>query len=149
MNSIHIRQATIEDSAQLVPLMEQLGYTLSFKEIKERIHIYMTKHDYMLFVSLEEERVTGTLALNFHEMFVLPSRKAKIEALVVDENHRRKGIAQALMRKAESYAKEYGCTVIELTSGMRRASMGSHDFYKKLGYQNEGPLAKLYLRKEL
>jgi hypothetical protein len=39
--------------------------------------------------------------------------------------------------------------IIDLTSGLRRAKAGSHEFYKNLGYKNEGYMAKLYLRKEL
>ena len=32
---------------------------------------------------------------------------------------------------------------------LRRAQDGTHDFYKRIGYKNEGHMAKLYLRKEL
>jgi hypothetical protein len=45
----------------------------------------------------------------------------------------------------EAIAAQHAPVIIELTSGLRRASDGSHAFYKRLGYQNEGPAAKLYL----
>lgn len=39
--------------------------------------------------------------------------------------------------------------IIDLTSGIRRANEGTHQFYNNLGYKNDGYMAKLYLRKEL
>jgi len=45
-------------------------------------------------------------------------------------------------------AKKLSPCVVDLTSGFRRKKDGSHEFYKALGYANEGYMAKLYLRKE-
>jgi GNAT superfamily N-acetyltransferase len=145
---IHIREATLQDSPKLRPLMEQLGYPLSLTEMENRVNIYASPN-YKLFVSTDGPVITGLVALSMRELIVRPSKKMVIDGLVVDVAYRRKGIALQLMQKAEAYAKEVGCAVIELTSGVRRASLGSHEFYKQLGYANEGPMAKLYLRKEL
>ncbi len=53
------------------------------------------------------------------------------------------------MAFVEKIAKKYSPVIIDLTSGLRRAKDGSHEFYKSIGYQNEGHMAKLYLRKEI
>jgi histone acetyltransferase (RNA polymerase elongator complex component) len=53
------------------------------------------------------------------------------------------------MLHAEQFAKDHHGKVMDLTSGLRRAKDGSHDFYKSLGYKNHGYFEKLYLRKEL
>lgn len=53
------------------------------------------------------------------------------------------------MQFVENYARQFSPAIIDLTSGLRRASEGTHEFYKKLGYKNEGLMAKLYLRKEI
>ncbi|STX83883.1 acetyltransferase [Legionella donaldsonii] len=53
------------------------------------------------------------------------------------------------MITVEEFARKFSPCIIDLTSGLRRAKEGSHDFYKSLGYQNEGHMAKLYLRKML
>jgi hypothetical protein len=53
------------------------------------------------------------------------------------------------MNYVEEYAKKYSPAIIDLTSGLRRSKDGSHEFYKSLGYNNEGYMAKLYLRKEV
>jgi hypothetical protein len=49
----------------------------------------------------------------------------------------------------EDIAKKFSPVIIDLNSGLRRAQDGSHEFYKSLGYQNEGPMAKVYFRKTL
>jgi GNAT superfamily N-acetyltransferase len=128
-------------------LVERLGYPLSLEDMENRVRIYTTHPDYKLFVSTDAQTITGFVALNYHEMMVLPSRKMRIEGLVIDLSYRRQGIALQLMHKAEAYAKASGCSVIELTSGMHRASSGGHNFYNKLGYGNDGAHAKAYLRK--
>ena len=53
------------------------------------------------------------------------------------------------MKFVEDIAQQDSPAIIDLTSGLRRAQDGTHEFYKRIGYQNEGPMAKLYLRKEL
>lgn len=54
-----------------------------------------------------------------------------------------------LMLFVEAFAEQFSPVIIDLTSGARRAADGSHEFYKNLGYANEGPKAKLYFRKML
>jgi len=49
----------------------------------------------------------------------------------------------------EELAKQSSPCIIDLTSGLRRKKDGTHEFYKSLGYQNKGYMAKLYLRKEI
>ena len=72
-----------------------------------------------------------------------------IESLVVNEKYRGCGIGKKLMLFVEDIARKFSPAIIDLTSGLRRAKDGSHEFYKALGYNNEGHMAKLYLRKEV
>jgi len=53
------------------------------------------------------------------------------------------------MNQVEEFAQQISPCIIDLTSGLRRAKDGSHDFYKSLGFNNEGYMSKLYLRKEI
>ncbi|XVN42358.1 MAG: hypothetical protein RCG15_06990 [Candidatus Rickettsia vulgarisii] len=53
------------------------------------------------------------------------------------------------MEFVEEIARKNRPAIIDLTSGLRRKEEGSHEFYKCLGYKNEGSMAKLYLRKEI
>lgn len=52
-----------------------------------------------------------------------------------------------LIETAENYAKEKKCCHIEMTSGSHRAKIGSHDFYKKLGYIELNKIKKYFAKK--
>jgi len=81
--------------------------------------------------------------------FVSDATRIHVEGLVVDEQYRGQGIGKKLMLFVEAFAEQFSPVIIDLTSGARRAADGSHEFYKNLGYANEGPKAKLYFRKML
>lgn len=146
---ISIRAGKSSDGPLLSPLLAQLGYPICLKIIEDRLSHYISSPDYMVFVAEASDRILGLLALSMHQLFLAPSKKGVIEALVIDEACRGQNIGTQLMAHAEAHAKSWGCSVIELTSGQRRAPEGTHEFYKKLGYANDGPYAKLYLRKDL
>ena len=57
-----------------------------------------------------------------------------IGGLVVDRARRRLGIGRALMDRAETWARERGCSMVRLTSSAARKA--AHRFYEDLGYTN-------------
>jgi ribosomal protein S18 acetylase RimI-like enzyme len=59
-------------------------------------------------------------------------RRAHVEALVVDERHRRMGIGTALMNAATTWARERGAVEIMLTVWAGNAD--AEAFYERLGY---------------
>jgi histone acetyltransferase (RNA polymerase elongator complex component) len=69
--------------------------------------------------------------------------------LVVEANQPDLSVKRKLMQAAETSARENNGKVIDLIDGFCRTKDGTHDFYKFLGYNNEGSMAKVYLRKEL
>lgn len=143
-----IRQATVQDAPQLLPLLDQLGYPQTVESIQDKIHTYSTP-DQQIWVAEQDSHIFGLVAIVFTDMFVRNGRRCRIEGLVVNAPFRGQGVGRRLMEHTEALAKTQDCPTIELTSGLRRAPEGTHDFYKILGYSNEGLLAKLYLRKEL
>jgi GNAT superfamily N-acetyltransferase len=72
-----------------------------------------------------------------------------VEGIAVDDKYRGLGIGKKLIKFVEDIAILHAPCVIDLVSGVRRAKDGTHEFYKALGYLNDGEMAKLYLRKEL
>lgn len=58
--------------------------------------------------------------------------------IVVSPDHRRRGIGSALMRRAEGWAAEQGCTGVMLD--MLRANGVALAFYRNLGYEDHGAL---------
>lgn len=146
-NKIIIRDAFLNDLPHLLPLMEQLGYPQSLEALQKRCELYMDQTRYGIFLAEIDDIVIGWIAWSKSNLFVSETTRIHIEGLVVDKNFRGKGVGKKLMIAIEEFAKQFSPCIIDLTSGLRREKDGSHDFYKSLGYHNEGHMAKLYLRK--
>ena len=63
---------------------------------------------------------------------MVPRRRAHVEALVVDRDHRRAGIGTALMVAAATWAREHGAVEVVLT--VWAGNNGAEAFYESLGY---------------
>ena len=68
---------------------------------------------------------------------------ALVENLVVDSNHRRKGLARLLMEYAIDKAQKAGCYKITLSS--HKSRHGAHSFYRSMGFQASAHGFRLYL----
>ena len=64
---------------------------------------------------------------------MVPRRRAHIEALVVDRDHRRAGIGTALMTAAANWARENGAAEVVLT--VWAGNVAAEAFYERLGYR--------------
>ncbi len=147
--SLSLRYAIADDIPHMIPLFDQLGYPVEAKDLEHRFNIFTQKEDCGLCVAVTESTVVGWIAWSKTPCFVSGKVKFRIEGLVVGHAYRRRGVGQKLMQFVENIASQSAPSVIDLTSGLRRAQEGTHLFYKNLGYQNEGFMAKLYLRKEI
>jgi ribosomal protein S18 acetylase RimI-like enzyme len=146
---ITIRNAKITDVEALLLLLEQLGYPTAKEELEKRFARFLASEGYGVAVACNIDQIVGFVAWSKSKLFVSDSIRIHIEGLVVDKEYRGKAVGKNLMLFAEEYARSCGPAIIDLTSGLRRAEDGSHQFYDKLGYKNEGLMAKLYLRKEV
>jgi GNAT superfamily N-acetyltransferase len=144
-----IRKATILDVPAILPLIEQLGYPTSEDEFRLRFQKFTQNLGYGVAVASIDSQVVGCVAWSKSELLILAKTRFNIEALVVNEQHRGKGIGKKLMVFVEEVASTFSPIVIDVTSGVRRAKEGTHEFYKRLGYKSDGPKAKIFFRKEL
>ena len=71
---------------------------------------------------------------------------AFIEAVVVRFDHRRRGIATAIMRRLLDDARGAGCNKVQLLSHKRHSTDGPHRLYTALGFEPEAEGFRLYLR---
>jgi len=144
-----IRMATKSDITALLPLMDQLGYPTPLPQLEERFENFIKLDGYGIAVAITMSRIVGWIAWSQSKTFISDKTRVHIEGLVVDQEYRGRGIGKKLVNFVEKFAKQFSPVIIDLTSSLRREKDGSHEFYKTLGYHNEGPMAKLYLRKEL
>lgn len=68
-----------------------------------------------------------------------------IEAVVVMPEHRRRGIARAMMQKLLADARASGCHKVQLLSHVRHAHDGAHRLYTSMGFEPEAVGFRLYL----
>lgn len=143
-----IRIATIKDIPSLLPLIERLEYPTTEQMLTKRFKNFIEIDGYGVAVACKKDQVIGLIAWSKSMLFVSDAVRFHIEALIVDENYRGQGVGKKLICFLEGIASDSRPAIIDLTSGARRAKDGSHEFYQKLGYKNEGHMAKLYFRKE-
>lgn len=148
-SNLIIRHAQVTDIPGLLPLLVQLGYPCELESLQARFIRFLDNPGYGVAIYEMNTEIIGLVAWSKTELFVSDKSRFRIEGLVVSENHRGKGIGKKLMLFVEAIAKNHSPAIVDLTSGLRRSSDGSHEFYKRLGYQNTGPMAKLYFRKEV
>ena len=146
---ITTRYANINDTPGILPLLEQLGYPTNIEGLRLKFNDFIQNPGYGVAIAEENSRIIGFVAWSMSKLFVLDKVRFHIEGIATHEKYRGKGIGRKLMEFVERIAFEHSPAIIDLTSGIRRAKEGTHEFYKKLGYKNEGHMAKLYLRKEL
>jgi GNAT superfamily N-acetyltransferase len=143
-----IRYSIIDDTPKLLPLLSELGYPATLEDLNRRF-LKFVKTGHGVAVCEMNEEITGFIAWTKTDPLISDATRFSIVGLVVSTNHRDMGIGKKLMAFVEGIAKQHSPAIIDLTSGLRRAQDGTHEFYRRIGYKNEGHMAKLYLRKEL
>jgi GNAT superfamily N-acetyltransferase len=109
-------------------LLRQLGYEVGVEELAGRLARVLDAPDHRVMVAEDDKgRVAGLM-----HVFVRPALEKPceilVQALVVDETLRGRGIGQTLMREAEAWAAARGLASVALHT--RHAS----EFYQRLGY---------------
>jgi|JI9StandDraft_1071089.scaffolds.fasta_scaffold10315_3 ribosomal-protein-alanine N-acetyltransferase len=147
-SNVILREVQISDAPSLVPLMDQLGYPIDEKTLCENIQKYLSLPTQKAWVAESTGQIAGCIAVAITNYFHRPGSFLRVITMVVDNGYRRSGIGRTLMSLAEKFAKDHGCSHVELTSGMHREKLGSHKFYQSLGYiaLNE---SKKYFAKKL
>lgn len=135
--------------AQIAKLLDQLGYPQDLGLFKERLEYFINQSGYGVATASDKGIIVGLIAWSKSICLVNNKSRVRIEALVVDQEYRQKGVGAMLINFVEDFAKQFSPCIIELTSGARRKPDGSHDFYDKIGYKNAGDAEKIYLRKEI
>ncbi len=133
-----IREMKEKDLNEVSGLYEALmGQRSAMENMSTKFAVMNTNNNYILLVAEEDCKVVATvmgivcdtMVLNFNSFLV-------IEALIVNEEYRGKGIAKSMLLELENRAVKIGCGYIILVSGKQRT--GAHKLYESLGYAEEG-----------
>jgi GNAT superfamily N-acetyltransferase len=61
------------------------------------------------------------------------SRRLRLTAVAVTPSHRGRGVARSLIAALETWGRERGCSLVEVTSAERRVD--AHAAYRALGFE--------------
>ena len=138
-NDVVIREATRSDSAEIFQLLRVFtaSFTPSEDQFEKTLPILLDDPAAFLNVALINQRIIGYCLAFDHHTFYADGRVTWVEEITVAEEHRRKGIATALMKAAEDWAVQRDSRLVALAT--RRAE----DFYKSIGYDKSA----IYFRK--
>jgi len=121
-----------EDAAAVAALSRQLGYPLSSEQILQNIKAVRRSEDHDAFVAIYDSHVVGWIGVA-QAMMIESLPFCEINGLVIDDNHRGKGIGKLLVEKAKQWAKEKGNDTIRLRCNIKRTE--AHEFYRHLGFK--------------
>ena len=131
--STSIRVAGRADAPAIAQLTRQLGYDVPVSTLSERLGRLLPRDDQRFLVAELDDDVVGWVHVVIAE-YVDTGIYAQIAGLVVDKRQRKRGIGQLLMRHAEEWAHQRGCSIVRLSSSTVRTE--AHRFYERLGYTN-------------
>jgi GNAT superfamily N-acetyltransferase len=113
-------------------LLQQLGYAVDGVEVADRMARVGAAAGHRAIVAEIDGRVVGLLHV-FERAALEKPCEALVQALVVDEASRGRGVGRALMREAEDWARARGLPCISLHTRIDRDDACA--FYTSLGYE--------------
>lgn len=127
-----ITLASAADATVISALQHELGYQMVPAETAIRLRaLAATGHD-PVFVLRRDAEILGMMALHHAPSLNYPGGIARIMAIVVAGRARGQGLGRHLVAHAETWARDAGCDLLELTSGLPRHD--AHAFYRRLGF---------------
>ncbi|BCJ44723.1 hypothetical protein GCM10010168_15360 [Actinoplanes ianthinogenes] len=141
---MHIRPIHQGDAPRLAALLDQLGYPSSLRDVRHRLGYWLDDPASFLIGADDDGMLAGVAALHVTPIIEVTGKFARLVALVVDAENRKRGVGRALMAAAEERARAAGCLFMEVTSGRQRHS--AHRFYETLGYTDTHERARRFVR---
>jgi GNAT superfamily N-acetyltransferase len=109
--AIAVRVAQTQDAEPIAALCHQLGYPSSPEAVKQRYLQIQADVQHIVYVALVNETIVGWVHGHLCELMIT-SPQILILGLIVDEQHRGRGIGRRLLQSLEQWAREKDCDII-------------------------------------
>ncbi len=128
-----IRSLRESDAARIADLNAQLGYPSSEAQVAKRINLVAASvNDTILIATAGDEQAIGWIHLRgFNSLHGDPM--AEICGMVVDTEHRGRGVGTQLIAAAEEWARARSFGSMRVRSNEFRQD--AHRFYQRVGFQ--------------
>lgn len=132
-----IRPFEKADAEKLLELYAELGYPTTLDKLAKRLSIVLKQEDYHLLLACYGEEIVGLVGYAKMYFFEQDGIYFRILALVVRQDHRRKGIASQLLQAVKEAAQKEGGHALALNSGIHEERTCAHQFYQSLGFEKK------------
>jgi GNAT superfamily N-acetyltransferase len=122
----------MSDINKLNDLTRQLGYPLTIEETQKNLRVMLANTNEQVLVAVENDSIVGWMHV-FHTVRLESGSFSELGGLVVDRDHRGKGIGKMLVKEAIAWSKERGIPTLRLRSNTIRKT--AHEFYRNLGFK--------------
>lgn len=130
---MRVRPATAADAPALADLLDQLGYPTDVSAVPARLERMAAHGGQTTLVAEVDGTVVGMTTVHVRWAINSDAPMARLVSVVVDADHRSRGVGGALIQEAERIAADAGCERMEVTSAAERDA--AHRFYERLGYE--------------
>lgn len=127
-----IRPALASDLPALVRLTAELGYASAPEAVARRLELILANPAHAVFVTeTAGAGVVGWLHVGINPLLESDPR-AEIYGLVIDPEHRHRGLGAQLVAQAVAWAEARGLTGLRVRSNVKRED--AHRFYRREGF---------------
>jgi N-acetylglutamate synthase-like GNAT family acetyltransferase len=134
MNDISIRLARENDADEIESVIQRWWRIDRRPERVQIIRAVLQKDGHEIIVAELEGAIVGILHLVVHPDVMFADQYSHIVLLLVDRDHRRRGIGLKLLEKAMKRAKEQGAAEIHVDTAEKEAEQ----LFRKLGFEDDG-----------
>jgi GNAT superfamily N-acetyltransferase len=141
-SDITIRPATPADEDAILDLLPQLFEppgarppTYTEKRGRAGIRWAVERPDSDILLALDGDTLLGLASVYADIQSIRYGKRCWLQDLVVSKDARSRGIGRQLLDAATDWARERGCTHLELSSGMGRVD--AHRFYRRERMTNQ------------
>ncbi len=144
-----IKKATIEDLDSIVTLFDLYRQFYEQPSDPEAAKIFLSdrikSNESVIFLAVDEDNYKGTGFVQLYPLFTSVGMKRiwLLNDLFVHPDHRKKGVAEALMEKSREFAVETCAKGIILET--QKTNSQAQNLYDKLGYKRDKECFYFYL----
>jgi GNAT superfamily N-acetyltransferase len=140
MTDIEVRPAISSDEAAVLALLEELfeppgafppGYTP--ERGREGFLWALSEDNADVLLAVEGDRIVGLASVYADIQSIRFGKRCWLQDLVTTREYRSRGVGKRLLDAATDWARERGCTHLELSSGLGRKD--AHRFYEREGME--------------
>ena len=149
ISEITIRDATEADLPEIENLISELIVSIEDQENIAREaaltnfkFMLLDENSHALVADLNDE-VIGLINFTTRQTILHSGQSGLIDELVVSKNYRTIGVGTKLVNSAAEKCRSFGC--IELEVSTESTNQGAQDFYKRLGFKEQGLIFELDL----